>query len=64
MDALFVLMMWVTGGAIFVSIITALIGVLSKDIEQKNSLFAISAKSTLVCALAFVVGFGACLGMF
>ncbi|MBS9780092.1 MAG: hypothetical protein KGV51_05630 [Moraxellaceae bacterium] len=55
-------MMWVTIGAILVSIVTALIGLLTQDIEQKNKLFAISAKSILVCALAFVVGFGACLG--
>ncbi len=62
MDTIFILMMWVTGGAILVSIVTALIGLFSKNIEQKNSLFAISAKSTLVFALAFVIGFGACLG--
>ncbi len=61
MDTIFILMMWITGGAILVSIITALIGLFTKNTEQKNKFFALSSKSILICFLAFIVGFGACL---
>ncbi len=61
METIFSIMMMVTIGAFLVSVITALVGLFTKDIKQKNQLFAVSAKSTLILALAFVVGFGACL---
>ncbi len=64
MEAIFIIMLLITSVALLVAILTALIGLFSKDVESRKKLFAFSAKSTLVFALAFVIGFGACVGMF
>ncbi len=58
----FIFMMIVTAGALLVAVLTAFIGFFSYNEDTQNRLYAISAKSIIIFALAFVVGFGACLG--
>ncbi len=62
MEAIAIIMLLITSVALLVAIISALIGLFSKDVESSKFFFAFSAKSTLVFALAFVIGFGVCLG--